>query len=100
MNFSEKINMRVLSINPSHLLKILIIIILLYHIEALKNVLSQMTQLEVFLDIKEVRKPEVEAKLVADNISTSLNSNLMLATPEKMKKLKDIGLDVEPGSEN
>jgi len=32
-------------------------------------------------------------KLVANNISTSLNSNLMLATPKKMKKLKDIGLD-------
>jgi len=32
-------------------------------------------------------------KLVANNISTSLNSNLMLATPEKMKKLKDIGLE-------
>jgi radical SAM protein with 4Fe4S-binding SPASM domain len=32
-------------------------------------------------------------KLVTNNISTSLNSNLMLATPEKMKKLKDIGLD-------
>ena len=32
-------------------------------------------------------------KLVSNNISTSLNSNLMLATPEKMKKLKDIGLD-------
>ena len=28
-------------------------------------------------------------KLVKNNISTSLNSNLMLATPEKMKKLKD-----------
>ena len=32
-------------------------------------------------------------KLVENNISTSLNSNLMLATPEKMKKLKQIGLD-------
>lgn len=32
-------------------------------------------------------------KLVKNNISTSLNSNLMLATPEKMKKLKEIGLD-------
>ena len=32
-------------------------------------------------------------KLVANNISTSVNSNLMLATPEKMKKLKDIGCD-------
>lgn len=32
-------------------------------------------------------------KLVSNNISTSLNSNLMLATPEKMRKLKEIGLD-------
>ncbi len=32
-------------------------------------------------------------RLVDNNISTSLNSNLMLATPDKMKKLKDIGLD-------
>ena len=32
-------------------------------------------------------------KLVKNNISTSINSNLMLATPEKMKKLKDIGCD-------
>ena len=32
-------------------------------------------------------------RLVANNISTSINSNLMLATPEKMKKLKDIGCD-------
>ena len=32
-------------------------------------------------------------KLVKNNITTSLNSNLMLATPEKMKILKDLGLD-------
>ena len=32
-------------------------------------------------------------KLVQNNISTSLNSNLMLATEEKMQKLKDLGLD-------
>ena len=32
-------------------------------------------------------------KLVDNNISTSLNSNLMLATPDKMEKLRDIGLD-------
>ena len=41
-------------------------------IEALKNVLTEMTKLEVFLDIKEIRKPEVEAKLVAENIATQL----------------------------
>ena len=32
-------------------------------IESLKNNLSKMSNLEVFLDIKEVRKPEIEANL-------------------------------------
>ena len=41
-------------------------------IEALKKMLSKMTKLEVFIDIKEVRKPEVEAKLVAENIASQL----------------------------
>ena len=34
-------------------------------IESLKNNLSKMSNLEVFLDIKEVRKTEIESKLVA-----------------------------------
>ena len=33
-------------------------------IEDLKNKLTKLSNLEVFLDIKEIRKPEVEAKLV------------------------------------
>ena len=41
-------------------------------IESLKAKLVEMTNLEVFLDIKEVRKPEVEAKLVAENIASQL----------------------------
>ena len=41
-------------------------------IESLKKVLSKMTNLEVYLDIKAVRKPEVEAKLVAENIASQL----------------------------
>ena len=41
-------------------------------IESLKKMLSKMTKLEVFIDIKEVRKPEVEAKLVAENIASQL----------------------------
>ena len=41
-------------------------------IESLKKMLSKMTNLDVFLDIKEVRKPEVEAKLVAENIASQL----------------------------
>ena len=45
-------------------------------IETLKNDLSKMSNLEVFLDIKEVRKPEVEAKLVAENIATQLEKRV------------------------
>ena len=45
-------------------------------IESLKNKLTEMTNLDVFLDIKEVRKPEVEAKLVAENIATQLEKRI------------------------
>jgi len=45
-------------------------------IETLKNVLSKMSNLEVFLDIKEVRKPEVEARLVAENIASQLEKRI------------------------
>jgi small subunit ribosomal protein S3 len=43
-----------------------------FDIESLKKTLSKMSKLEVFIDIKEVRKPEVEAKLVAENIASQL----------------------------
>ena len=45
-------------------------------IESLKNKLTAMTNLEIFLDIKEVRKPEVEAKLVAENIANQLEKRI------------------------
>ena len=45
-------------------------------IETLKNDLSKMSKLEVFLDIKEIRKPEVEAKLVAENIANQLEKRV------------------------
>ena len=45
-------------------------------IEDLKNKLSSLSNLEVFLDIKEVRKPEVEAKLVAENIASQLERRI------------------------
>ena len=45
-------------------------------IESLKNDLAKMSNLEVFLDIKEVRKPEVEAKLVAENIASQLERRI------------------------
>jgi small subunit ribosomal protein S3 len=45
-------------------------------IENLKNKLTKLSNLEVFLDIKEIRKPEVEAKLVAENIATQLEKRV------------------------
>tara|TARA_B100000963_G_scaffold350320_1_gene360427 strand:+ start:434 stop:1111 length:678 start_codon:yes stop_codon:yes gene_type:complete len=45
-------------------------------IETLKTDLSKMSNLEVFLDIKEIRKPEVEAKLVAENIASQLEKRI------------------------
>ena len=45
-------------------------------IETLKQDLAKMSNLEVFLDIKEVRKPEVEAKLVAENIASQLEKRI------------------------
>jgi len=45
-------------------------------IEELKNKLTSLSNLEVFLDIKEVRKPEVEAKLVAENIASQLEKRV------------------------
>ena len=45
-------------------------------IETLKNDLSKMSNLEIFLDIKEVRKPEVEARLVAENIASQLEKRI------------------------
>ena len=45
-------------------------------IESLKNMLTKMSKLEVFIDIKEVRKPEVDAQLVADNIASQLEKRI------------------------
>ena len=45
-------------------------------IEDLKNKLTKLSNLDVFLDIKEIRRPEVEAKLVAENIATQLEKRV------------------------
>ncbi len=45
-------------------------------IEILKKTITKMTKLEVFIDIKEIRKPEVEAKLVAENIASQLEKRI------------------------
>ncbi len=41
-------------------------------IEALKKELEQMIGQEVFIDIQEVRKPEIDAQLVAENVAVQL----------------------------
>ena len=45
-------------------------------IELLKKTIVKMTKLDVFIDIKEIRKPEVEAKLVAENIASQLEKRI------------------------
>ena len=45
-------------------------------IEQLKKDLSKLSNVEVVLDIKEVRKPEIEASLVADNIASQLEKRV------------------------
>jgi small subunit ribosomal protein S3 len=41
-------------------------------IEKLKNVISKMTEVEVSINIVEVRKPEIDAKLVAESIAQQI----------------------------
>lgn len=41
-------------------------------IDKLKRVLEKMVSLEVFIDIQEVRKPEVDAQLVAENVALQI----------------------------
>lgn len=41
-------------------------------IELLKKELSRLTDQEIFIDIQEVRKPEIDAQLVAENVASQL----------------------------
>jgi len=41
-------------------------------IEQLKKELKKLTTQEIFIDIQEVRKPEIDAQLVAENVSSQL----------------------------
>ena len=45
-------------------------------IEKIKEELSKMTGREILLDIQEVKKPELEAKLVADNVALQLERRI------------------------
>ena len=41
-------------------------------VEALKKELAKLTDKEVFINIQEVRKPEIDAQLVAENVALQL----------------------------
>ncbi|OGW78956.1 MAG: 30S ribosomal protein S3 [Omnitrophica bacterium GWA2_52_8] len=45
-------------------------------IDKIKEELSRLTQNELFLDIKEVKNPQTDAQLVAENISTQLEKRI------------------------
>ena len=45
-------------------------------VESLKKDLSKLTDEEIFINIQEVRKPEIDAKLVADNIAQQLEKRI------------------------
>lgn len=53
-------------------------------VETLKKELGQLTQSEIFLNIQEVRKAEINAQLVAENIATQLERRV--AFRRAMKK--------------
>jgi len=53
-------------------------------VEALKRELSKLTDKEVFLNIQEVRKPEIDAQLVAENVALQMERRV--AFRRAMKK--------------
>ncbi|TYO95726.1 SSU ribosomal protein S3P [Geothermobacter ehrlichii] len=53
-------------------------------VEALKSELARLTDKEVFINIQEVRKPEVDAQLVAENVALQLERRV--AFRRAMKK--------------
>jgi small subunit ribosomal protein S3 len=59
-------------------------------VEALKKDLARLTDKEVFINIQEVRKPEVDAQLVSENVATQLERRV--AFRRAMKKSVSMAL--------
>ena len=59
-------------------------------VEALKKDLARLTDKEVFINIQEVRKPEIDAQLVAENVATQLERRV--AFRRAMKKSVSMAL--------
>tara|TARA_B100000519_G_C14152348_1_gene395167 strand:+ start:238 stop:864 length:627 start_codon:yes stop_codon:yes gene_type:complete len=61
-------------------------------IEKIKEELSKMTGREILLDIQEVKKPELEAELVADNVALQLERRISFR--RAMKKAVQIAMSL------
>lgn len=59
-------------------------------VEALKKELAKLTDKEVFINIQEVRKPEIDAQLVAENVALQLERRV--AFRRAMKKAVSMSL--------
>jgi len=59
-------------------------------VEALKKELAKLTDKEVFINIQEVRKPEIDAQLVAENVALQLERRV--AFRRAMKKSVSMAL--------
>jgi len=60
-------------------------------IDKLKEELSRMTNKDVFVDIQEIRKPEIDAQLVAENVAMQLERRI--AFRRAMKKAVQMAMD-------
>jgi small subunit ribosomal protein S3 len=64
-------------------------------VEALKKELAKLTDKEVFINIQEVRKPEVDAQLVAENVALQLERRVAFRRAMK----KSVGQALKFGAE-
>jgi small subunit ribosomal protein S3 len=64
-------------------------------VEALKKDLARLTDKEVFINIQEVRKPEIDAQLVAENVATQLERRVAFRRAMK----KSVGMALKFGAQ-
>ena len=60
-------------------------------IDNIKEQLARMTGKEVYVDIQEIRKPEIDAQLVAENVAMQLERRIMFR--RAMKKAVQMAMD-------
>ena len=80
--FSKQIRLRVFAARPG-----IIIGKKGAEIALLKNELEKMLNPEVLIDIKEVRRPEIDAQLVAENIASQLEKTHRLQKGNEKKRV-------------